>query len=545
MDQLPRRGNQAFPDGNMFGDSQQLNGYDNFFQPGPDHSQYDASWGVNASNYQAPSRTQQPAPSWPPHANHLSPTPAGLSGQPLPYGRSLSHSPAQPYGQHSFNDFGAQQHYPYQQPQYDPTLVPPQTFNQTLNYSNTSLPNVNAGTIAPHALQNDSRSSTYGRSPYDLSDYQLNNARAGRPYQTDVIDQHALVRSIPKSNNAGYFSITNFNNLAQATKSERMGSFLNIGIEAQNWDVNRAALPAYVPRKSRHDLRKSAGNDPKVLAKLGKKIVKHQKPSIIAPRATPLTTTAGSPTSAEKIKYEDDSSTAEESSSDDEGSSYTSDDVAESSPLPPKRPDLPKEATEYDTIKALWRSKRKRPSPESIRKGLVDFWEIAKTIRDRWKADANAVTDAETKKRVNELPLLRSRVKDQRDMMEVAFKAALKHGHKDIVELYVYLPHPLPPVDLVLYFYGLDWNCDIINGCEMFRATSIADRQPYGRFGTHKQCLCFQKVPTYSLALVIAGCDSDAKIADCRETDQPASHIKVSPHLTLMPFLILNFESIN
>jgi hypothetical protein len=73
--------------------------------------------------------------------------------------------------------------------------------------------------------------------------------------------------------------------------------------------------------------------------------------------------------------------------------------------------------------------------PAVIRESLVDFWEVVKTIRDRWKADASAVTEAEEKKRVGELPLLRSRVKDQRDMIEAVFRAALKHGHRDIIAL--------------------------------------------------------------------------------------------------------------
>ena len=47
------------------------------------------------------------------------------------------------------------------------------------------------------------------------------------------------------------------------------------------------------------------------------------------------------------------------------------------------------------------------------------------------------MTEAETKNRENELPLLKSRVKDQREMMESAFRAALKHGSRAIVELYV------------------------------------------------------------------------------------------------------------
>ena len=264
-----------------------------------------------------------------------------------------------------------------------------------------------------------------------------NASRPNKPSAPDTVDQKALVATIPHGGSAGHFTIINYDALANATKSERMGNFVNIGIDSQNWDVNRAALPSFVRRKSRNDLRKIAGNDPKLLAKLGKKSAKREKALAAATKAFQTSTGVSAP-SPETIKYEGDSSSEEESSSDDEDSSYTSDDAVESSPLPSKRPDTPKEATEYDTIEALWRSKRKSVSSESIRKGLVDFWEIIKTIRDRWKADSTAVGEAESKNRASELPLLKSRVKDQRDMMESAFKTALKHGHRDIIELYVY-----------------------------------------------------------------------------------------------------------
>lgn len=74
-------------------------------------------------------------------------------------------------------------------------------------------------------------------------------------------------------------------------------------------------------------------------------------------------------------------------------------------------------------------------SADEIRTGLKDYWEVVRTIRDRWKTDSEAVIQAEEKKRIGELPLLKSRVKDQRDMIEVALKAALDFGHRNIMEL--------------------------------------------------------------------------------------------------------------
>lgn len=91
-------------------------------------------------------------------------------------------------------------------------------------------------------------------------------------------------------------------------------------------------------------------------------------------------------------------------------------------------------------MKATWRSKRFNVDAAEIRSALKEFWEVVRTIRDRWKTDTAAVTEAEDKKRIGELPLLRSRVKDQRDMFEAALKAALQHGHRTILEQYVIRP---------------------------------------------------------------------------------------------------------
>ena len=442
MDQLPRS-NDGFANNNMFADSQQYNAYDNLFQPGTDQNSYDASWGLNASAYPGQSRVPPtPTQAWPSNANHLSTasTHAGLNGQASPYGRSLSPSG---YGQTHFNDFAAQQNFQYRQPQYDPTLVPSNPYPHGFNYAAPDYQTPNPGTIAPQALEHESRPPTFNRSPYGAAaaDYPMSNTNQARPmksYVADTVDQHALSGAIPSGKPAGHFSIINFDQLAKGTKSERMGNFVNIGSEPQNWDVNRAALPAFVPRKSRSELRKIVGNDQKALSKIGKKSVKKDKSQTSTAKQLQLASSATSP-SLEKIKYDGDSSSQEESSSDeDSDTSYTSDEATEPSPLPAKRPTSPREATEYDATKALWRGKRKNLSSDSIRKGIVDFWDIIKTIRDRWKADAKAVEDAEEKKRENELPLLESRVRDQRDMMESAFKAALKHGHRSIVELYVY-----------------------------------------------------------------------------------------------------------
>ena len=120
-------------------------------------------------------------------------------------------------------------------------------------------------------------------------------------------------------------------------------------------------------------------------------------------------------------------------------------DDAEPCPLPTERPGAPLEAVRYDTIHSLWRPRNRSISSEQIRKALVDFWEVVRTIRDRWKIDTSAAKQAEEANKKSELPLLRDRVKSQRDMMETAVKAALEFGHSDVIHMCVpqFLLHTL------------------------------------------------------------------------------------------------------
>lgn len=437
MDQLPHsRPGDGLSHNGLYADSQQqqYNAYDSLFPSAtPDHqSPYDNGWNVNASNYLLPqSRAQAPSPGWASQnanqglqgASHV----GNAGGQPSPYARPVSQGPSS-YGQNSYSNFNQNFQYQQSQPQYDPALF--QSHGQNFNYSSTNYQTPNAGTIAPQALQQDAQSS-YGNRPA-FSGYQGQSGPSN--FSNNHADHRKFLANIPAGANAGMFSIIDFDRLAQATGTTRMGNYVNVGQETLDWNINRAALPTYTARRSRNELRESAGNDAKLLSKIGKKSMKLQR---IAPAArAPNAPANAAAQSSEKIKYEGDSSSEEESSSDDDDeSSYTSDEAPEPAPLPSKRPESGKEATEYDTIKALWRSKRKTLHSDSIRKGLVDFWEIAKTIRDRWKADANSFEEAKKKGQKSQLPLLESRVKDQRDLIEVAFKAALKHGHRSIVEM--------------------------------------------------------------------------------------------------------------
>lgn len=424
------RGNEGFPNNNnMFAENQQYNAFDtnmNNFVNGNDPAFSNPSWPIPESQ----SRANPPSYGLQQNGGYLANTNAHQSynGHVSPYGQPASHSPAS-FNPSAFNNYGGQQAYPYRQPQqYDPSLV------QNVNHGQTYG---NPGTIAPQALEHEA--SPYGN-PYAGSTFASNFSNQPRPSrpvavapppQQRPIDQRVLAASMPHGADAGMFSIIKFDDLARATKSERMGNFVNVGSEALEWDCTRSAVPSYTARKSRNELRALAGNNMGLLAKIGKKSMKHKTLSA-STKAIKSSTTSSSALGAQ-IKYEQDSS-SEEESSDDDSSAYSDDDDLDS-PLPEKRPDDSKGAVEYDTIKALWRNKRKAIDGPTVRQSLTDFWEVVKTIRDRWKADIAAVTEAEAKKRLGELPLLKSRVKDQRDMIEAAFRAALKHGHRDIIAL--------------------------------------------------------------------------------------------------------------
>lgn len=421
-----RHENEGFPTTNLFADSQQYHhAYEDLFPPPVDsNNNFDPpTWPT--AGYSGPSQSRV----WQPNngnADHpsASPAPTLLHG---PYGRDHSNSPA------AFAQNG-QQAYQYRPQQFDAARS---TSNQDFSsafptYGNPTQYN---GTVAPHALEHESRLPPLSRSPYEGMDV----SRSMRPAMPSVMNPKTLIASIPTGNLdiATRMSIIDYDQLSQATNSRRVGNFVNIGKDVFEFGINRTPIPVYFPRKSRNELKKMAGNNPALLAKLGKKSTKKQRMMVptqsVVAKAPRVNKPTGSP--LESIVYEGDSSSETDTSDDDDDSAYTSDEEIDGSPLPGRRPDSPKAATEYDTIKALWRSKRKSLDKDTIRNGIVEFWEILKTVRDRWKADQTALMDAEEKKKTGELPLLKSRVKDQRDMMETAFRTALKHGHMGILEL--------------------------------------------------------------------------------------------------------------
>lgn len=183
-----------------------------------------------------------------------------------------------------------------------------------------------------------------------------------------------------------------------------------------------AALPLYTPRQSVRELKRVGADNKKLLAKLSS-----AKPSVA--KALKKKTYVGSPSALKKEVSDSESYT--ESSEDD--SEYTDDEDDEISPLPASRPEEPHEAVRYDIIKAAWHPVRSSLSSEKIKDGMREVWEVLNTIQKRWRADSKAVSEAEDKKNIGELPVLKSRVASQRDLLLSALRAALDHAHPDIL----------------------------------------------------------------------------------------------------------------
>lgn len=234
---------------------------------------------------------------------------------------------------------------------------------------------------------------------------------------------------IPKGRKSGGFVVLDQAALAKATKSTALNKFVTLGSEALHLASNRskplcrntcsrmpclttviAALPLYNPRQSVKDLKK-AGADKKLLAKTS---------------STKPPTSAGAKTARREV------SDTESYDSSDDDSEYTDDEDSES-PLPAIRPDEPHEAVRYDIIKATWYPRTSQPSSEKIKSSLRDAWEVLNTIQKRWRNDSKAVAEAEEQKKVGELPVLKSRVTSQRDLLQSALKSALEYAHPDVL----------------------------------------------------------------------------------------------------------------
>ncbi|KAF2488453.1 hypothetical protein BU16DRAFT_545453 [Lophium mytilinum] len=357
------------------------------------------------------------------------------------YGRPFSNSPLQfqdqPFRHANINSYS-------QQPAVDPSLVSSSMRQPSydLGMRNMMPTSGSPSTISPQALQTTIRIKQEDQSSM------LNSHKASpavqEPAPKPSAQSYGFQQSVPPAKVAvpvnpsivtpkgelqGKFMVKNLDELVKATKSVRLHHFVTLSDITLDLPLNKTTIPNYMPRKSKREIRILAANDKHLSTKITKKSGKKSSATLRAPRIRTELSSAQSPTS---LKREYSDSASETDSSDD--SDYSSDEeTPEPSPLPDSRPEEPKAAVNYDVTKAIWLPSKSSARPEQIRTALVDFWEVVRTIRDRWRLDNAAVKQAEEKKRVSELPMLRSRVGSQQAMMEVALKTALERGHPDIV----------------------------------------------------------------------------------------------------------------
>jgi hypothetical protein len=246
---------------------------------------------------------------------------------------------------------------------------------------------------------------------------------------------------IPKGRKSGGLYVLDQAALIKATKSIALSKHVTLGSEpfhlptnrskhqcskkslySANTDITLAALPLYTARQSVRELKKAGADNKKLLAKLSS-----SRPSVA--KALKTRAYAGSPSALKRDVSDSESYT--ESSEDD--SEYTDDEEDEPSPLPATRPEEPHGAVRYDIIKATWSPRTSPLSSEKTKEKLRDIWEVLTTIQKRWRTDSKAVTDAEDQKKTGELPVLKSRVTSQRDLLQSALKAALDYAHPDVL----------------------------------------------------------------------------------------------------------------
>ncbi|KAF2758307.1 hypothetical protein EJ05DRAFT_346721 [Pseudovirgaria hyperparasitica] len=425
----------------LYSNTQDLAGYTNFYGDAPytvsynlPDSQPAAAHGhtnVQLHSWQQ-QQHQQPHQQPPGQQQHYSQNainPA-FNNQAL-YGRSFSNSPV-PYREGIANDARRG----FAQPTVDPSLV---SGSAHTNYglpisSYSQLPP--HGSIAPSVLQAHNTYASSASTPPVAYQQPINGVQ---PYQLSSGSSHGQgVNGVqlrtdfdkpPRAKVHGMFLIIDDKELEKATGTVSLDEFVHIGNEPVELNVTRTTIPQYVPRKSRKELKLLASGNKSLLDRITRRPAKQSKSSNARVRISPHSSALSRKSTGSPIELSD----ASDSSSD--GSYDDSSDDEETSPLPGTRPSGALDSVRYDTIKAVWLSRRDGAQAERIRTALGDYWDLIRTIKDRWKKDSDAVKEAEEKKRLGEIDLLKDRVQIQRGMLEMALRSALENGHPEVIRL--------------------------------------------------------------------------------------------------------------
>jgi hypothetical protein len=417
-------------------------------------------------------------PSWDAQLHQHSTLPPSASGQSWHHGSYAQ----QPFNAHS-QSYGGQTHglrtaSPYQYGQFgqqgpmgsygqgsnvdpslglDPNAIRQQQQSPYQMPMRTLTPQGHTGTVTPQALQHNIplQHARNTASPYQVSipwSYNVCVASSDRNQvpksTTEFFAQPRVIPpsivqpvriptyDVPKGKRSGGLYVLDQAALAKATKSTAVNKFVTLGSEPFHLATNRskptcpkmmsyqapsdtriAALPTYISRLSLKDLKKAGADSKKLRAK-----------QLASKSQSKALKSAKKPTELKREASDSESST--------ESSDYDSDsseDEEEQMPVPASRPDDPDAAVRYDVVKATWYPSSSSPSSDKIRNSMRDVWEVLNTIQKRWRADTKAVSEAEEQKKTGELPVLKSRVTSQRDLLKSALEAALESAHPDVL----------------------------------------------------------------------------------------------------------------
>ncbi|OJJ36458.1 hypothetical protein ASPWEDRAFT_407118 [Aspergillus wentii DTO 134E9] len=106
----------------------------------------------------------------------------------------------------------------------------------------------------------------------------------------------------------------------------------------------------------------------------------------------------------------------------------------EPSPIPPTRPSEPVAVAEYDTLRAVWSPRNRRPNVDKVKSALVAFKDVVKAVRDTWKEITQAIKTAENQHDNDKATKLKNDAALQRRLMDVVVSTTLSKGHPMIVE---------------------------------------------------------------------------------------------------------------
>ncbi|KAE8376771.1 hypothetical protein BDV26DRAFT_282376 [Aspergillus bertholletiae] len=106
----------------------------------------------------------------------------------------------------------------------------------------------------------------------------------------------------------------------------------------------------------------------------------------------------------------------------------------EPSPIPLVRPNEPEAAARYDTLRAVWSPRNRRPHADKVKGALVAFKDVVKAVRDAWKEKSQAMKMAENKGENDKAAQIKKDVILQRRLMDVVVSTTLDQGHPTIVE---------------------------------------------------------------------------------------------------------------